>query len=298
MQETDTIGDSTYSLQLLMGHGPNGLGDGVKLEGVSALQDTGARTRNAVADVLALLESRVLGVSNSLGEVLLADVALGNALDGLDGLGDRVANGLSRAGDVDSQKTSVGVGSVVSRDVDARGSRRGLGEEREARGPLDGRLPAEESCEDSNLRLVRRPGGERARAREGEDKGIRLIQVRDALLTTVVLRSGRRQSLARLSIRDVVEELADPLGQISLVDTVADNGKVGLAVSSTAESGNSLLIDILGERGVVGEARRVSEAAVEGNRVRGVVGNLGGVVLGSGLSDVRDVVDFLGELVR
>jgi len=52
--------------------------------------------------------------------------------------------------------------------------------------------------------------------------------VRDTLLTTVVLGLLGLELLQGLS-RDIGEELAYPLAELALFDTVCDNGEVGLA---------------------------------------------------------------------
>ena len=98
-----------------------------------------------------------------------------------------------------------------------------------------------------------------------------------ALLTTVVL--GLLGALAELlqgSGRDVVEELADPLGELAVVSAVGDNGEVVLGVGALGEVLDGLGVEVLSVGGGRGRGSRGAEAAVESKAVGGVDGDSSG----------------------
>ena len=135
-------------------------------------------------------------------------------------------------------------------------------------------MTAEEGSEDSNLRLVEL-AGEGAGAGESDDHGVTTV-VRNALLTTVVLGlvlTGSRLLDGRG--RDVVEELAHPLGELAVVGAVGYDGEVWLRVGDLGEVFDGVGVEVLG----VGRGRSGgsgdAESAVEGKAVDGVGGHVG-----------------------
>lgn len=234
-----------------------------------------------------------LGVGNGLLDILLADVAAGDALENLDGLLGALADGGGGTGKLDGQEAGVGVGEVGGVDREARGAGGGLGEEAEARSPLDGGLAAEEGGENGNLRL----GRVDARAGESNDDGVSGAAAR-SLLTTKVLAGLGLEGLAASGGRgDVLEELANPLGEGVGSGTVGDDGDVGLGVDNVGEAGNVLLVQVL----LVGSRRTGveggTETSVEGDGVGVIEGNGGGIGIEGGLLGVEDTLDILVELV-
>lgn len=234
-----------------------------------------------------------LGVGNGLLDILLADVAAGDALENLDGLLGTLADGGGGTGKLDGQKAGVGVGEVGGVDREARGAGGGLGEEAEAGSPLDGGLAAEEGGENGDLRLGRVDAG----AGESNDDGVSGTAAR-SLLTTKVLAGLGLEGLAASGGRgDVLEELANPLGEGVGSGTVGDDGDVGLGVDNVGEAGNVLLVQVL----LVGSRRAGveggTEASVEGDGMGVIEGNGGGIGVEGGLLGVEDTLDILVELV-
>jgi hypothetical protein len=95
--------------------------------------------------------------------------------------------------------------------------------------------------------------------------------VGQALLAAVVLGGLRVQGLG--SGGDVVEELADPLGELAVVSAVGDNGEVVLGVGVLGEVLDGLGVEVLGVGRGRGRGSRGTEAAVESEAVGGVDGN-------------------------
>lgn len=248
---------------------------------------------NALVAELALLESVELGVGNGLGDVLLGDGTAGDALERLDGLLSSLADRGSLAGELDGQETGVRVGDVGGLDGKTRQAGGGLGEQAEARSPLDGGLAAEERSENSKLGL----GARDVSAREGNDHGV-AGGVAGTLLATVVLGGLGLERLAALGRGgQLTEELTGPAGQRLGRGAVSDEGNVGLGVDNVGEAGNVLLVHVLlvggRSRGVDGG----TEARVESDRV-GVVQSDGGSIGGeSGLLEAEDALNLLVELV-
>lgn len=248
---------------------------------------------NALVAELTLLESVELGVRNSLCDVLLGDGAAGNALEGLDGLLGSLADRGSLAGELDGQKTGIRVSHVGSLDGKTRQAGGGLGQQAEARSPLDGRLAAEERGEDGKLGL----GASDVSAREGNDHRV-AGGMAGALLTTEVLGGLGLERLAALGRGgQLTEELTGPARQGLGRSAVSDEGNVGLGVDNVREAGNVLLVHVLL---VGGRGRRVeggTETRVESDRV-GVVQSDGGSIGGeSGLLEAENALNFLVELV-
>lgn len=107
----------------------------------------------------------------------------------------------------------------------------------------------------------------------------------NTLLTTEVLGLGAGD-VGSGSGRNVVEELTNPLGQLTRLDTVGDNGEVGGSVGGFGEVGDSVGVEVLAQRGGGRRRSRDTETAVEGKTVGGVDGHL---------EDVTEEV-LLGEL--
>lgn len=264
----------TYRLDGLIRYTVDGLGDLVDLVSLGVVDKAVARELETSADILTVLKLLELGTSLSLSDLLAADLTSGDALDGLNGGLGGLSDGMGGAGDGGVQKTSIGVDGAGGLDLGGGGSL-GLAEDSETGGPLDGRLATKESAKDSNLWLVEL-ASEGAGAGEGNDEGVATV-VGKALLTTVVL--GLLGTLAELlerGGRDVVEELANPLGELAVVSTVGDNGEVGLGVCALGEVGDGLGVEVLGVGGLRGGGGRVAEAAVEGEAVGRVDGHVDG----------------------
>ncbi len=254
-----------------------------KLEWLATLDKPGTSGNETGLNVGNLLKGTVLGASNSLGEVLLGDVALRDGLDDLDGLSGGRADGLSWAREVDGEETSVGVCGVDGRDVGAWCGSGGLGEKGETWGPLDGGLSAQKSSKDSDLWLVAGSSSERAGAWERNNVGVVGAGVSNTLLSSEVL-GGWAGELA--AGPDIAEELTHPFGDLSLASTVGDNGDVGLGVGRLGELSDAVLVKILGQWSLGGWVQWCAEAGVKCNTVNGIASDLGGVVVGAVLLDV------------
>ena len=238
-----------------------------------------------------MLELLELGGGLCLGDLLAGDFASCNLLDGVNGSLGSLSDGLGRAGDGGVQETGVGVDGAGGLDLGG-GSGLGLAEDGETGRPLDGRLATEKGAEDSDLGLVEL-AGEGAGAGEGNDHGVATI-VGEALLTTVVL--GLLGALAELlegSGRDVVEELANPLGKVAVVGTVGDKSEVGLGVCALGEVLDGLGVEVLGVGRLRGGGGRVAEAAVEGEAVGRVDGHVDGAADEAGVGEVDQGQDLL-----
>ena len=229
-----------------------------------------------------------LGLGDRLGQVLLGDGALGDALESLDRLLGGLSDGRGGAVDLDGQQAGIRVGVVGGGYVGTRSAGGGLGQEAEARSPLDVGLAAEESDEHVDLG---RAGGERS-TREAENQRVGAL-LGDTLLTTVVLGGGRGQ-LGRRRLGNGLEERFDPLGQPDLVGTVGDDGDVGLGVGSLGEGRNGVLVQVARDGSGGGRVEGGAETVVEGNGVGGIQSEGRGVDLG--LLEMNDPLDILVEL--
>lgn len=263
----------TNLLDTLLRDAVNSLGRVVELVGLAALSKTSTRELKAAKDVLAMLELQVLGAGLGLLDILALDVATSNLLQRPNRLGRRTGNILGSTGDGDGEKAGVRVDEALGVDLRARVLLSRLGKERKARGPLDLRLAAEERADDGHLGLVG-AAGEGAGAREGDDHGV-LAGVGNTLLTTVVLGLRAVESLGGRGTAG--EELANPLGQVGVLGTVGDDGKVGLSVGLRRELGDGLGVEVLGIGGGRGGNERGAQAAVEGQAVDRVQSQLAGV---------------------
>lgn len=230
-----------------------------------------------------------LGLGDSLGEVLLGDTTSGDGLKTLDGLDGDLADGLTLAGDLDGEETSIGVGVVGGESLGAGVGGGGLGEKAETGGPLDVGGTAEETDEDGSLGLVGAKGG----TGETDDDGV-LAVLGDALLTTKVLGGGGVQ-VAGAGGGNTLEEGLNPLLETGLAGTIGDNGNVGLVVGNVGEGGDGVLVEVGRGRGVDGRVEGRTEAVVESDVVGGIEGDGGRV--DPSLLVVDAVLDKLVELV-
>lgn len=257
------------------------------------MHEAGSSLEDARSTELSLLKGVELGVGNSLGDVLLAHRAIRDALERLSGVLGGLANSGGRASKLNSQQAGVGVSEVGGRDGEASRPGGGLGEQAEARSPLDRGLATQQSSEDGNLGLRAVAVG----AGEGDDHGVATSVVRP-LLAAVVLGRLNLEGLAALRAgRDVLEELANPLGQGVGRRTVGDDSNVGLGVDDVGVASNVLLVQVLlgsRQRRVYGGA----EAGVEGDGVGVVEGQSGHIGVESSLLEVQDTLNILVELVR
>lgn len=282
-----------YSLQLISGNAIDTLGQRGEVSGLAAVDKTRTSLQKARRSQLSLLQNVELGVGNGLGNVILADAAIGNALQGLASLLSTLTDRGSVAGQLNGQQTSIRVSQVRGRDGETRGSSSGLGEEAEARGPLDGRLSTKKSSQDGNLRL----GASSIGSRESNDHSI-ATRMASSLLTAVVLGSLSLKGLAALGgSRNILEELANPVGQGISGGTIGNNSDVGLGVDNVGVAGNVLFVQVLLDgrrgRGVDGS----TEAVVEGNGMGVVEGESSNVGIEGGLLEVENSFDVFVELV-
>ena len=223
---------------------------------------------------MTILEFLELGGGLCLSDRLAGDLTRRDLVDSIDGSSGSLSNALGRASDGGEQKTSIGIDGTGSVDLGARGGL-GLAENGETRRPLNGRLATKKRAEDGDFRLVEL-ASERAGAREGNDHSVATVMCK-TLLTTVIL--GLLGTLAKLlegSGRDVVEKLANPLGELAVVGTVGDNSKVRLGVCALGEVLDGLGVEVLGVRCLRGGGSRVAETTVESKAVGRVDGHFDG----------------------
>lgn len=257
------------------------------------MDETGTGQQNAGATSAGLLEQVELGVGDGLGHVLLADGASGDGLKGLDGLLSSLANRGGGTRQLDGQKTSVRVGLVGGDNGETRSSGSGLGQEAEARGPLDGGLTTEKGSQNLDLGL----GASGVGSGEGNHNGV-ARGVASSLLTTKVLGGLSLEGLSAAGgSRNALEELVNPLGQGLRASTVGDNGNVGLGVDDIGEAGNVLLVDVLLEGSSGGGVQGGTETRVEGHGVSVVQSEAGNVGVDGGLLVGQDSFNLLVELV-
>ena len=262
----------THLLDGLFCYTVNLLGNLVDLVRLGVVDQTVTSKLQTGADVLAVLELLELGGGLCLGDLFAGDLTGGNLLDGINGGLGGLGDSLGGSGDGGVEETGVGVDGAGGLDLGSLSS--GLAELGEALRPLDGRLASKERAEDGDLGLVKL-AGEGAGAGESNDHGVAAV-VGDTLLTTVVLGLvGTGVGLLERGAGDVLEELANPLGELAVVGTVGDDGEVGLRVGDLGVPLNGLGVEVLG----VGRGRSGgggdTEAAVEGEAVGGLGGHVG-----------------------
>jgi hypothetical protein len=83
--------------------------------------------------LLGVIQNVELGVGNSLGDIFLADRAVGNGLEGLHGGLSTLADGGSRARKLDGEETSIGVSEVRGGNRESGGASGCLGKKAVAR---------------------------------------------------------------------------------------------------------------------------------------------------------------------
>lgn len=243
-------------------------------------------------------ESAELGQSNGLLNILAGDLAGGGLLEGVDNILAGGGNLIGLAGEGDSEETGVRVGVVLGRDVELREALGGLGEEREAGGPLDGGLAAEQSSEDGGLGLEA-SSAKGAGAGEGNYGGAAVLGG-DTLLTTEVLASLGGLDLVLAgggTSGQILEELADPLGNIGGVGAGGDETNVGFGVGILGELSEGITRQVLLVRGGLGGGDGSTQATVEGNTVGGIKGNVLGAGGESQLLVLEEIDDNLLQFV-
>lgn len=235
-----------------------------------------------------------LRLGDRLSEDLLGDAKLRHTLQSLDSLHSTLTGRHGRASHLNGEETSVTVGQVLSNNLGARGIGRSLGENAEARSPLDARLAAKQSAQDSDVGFV---GGE-VGAGEGDNHSIGTGQ-RSSLLTTIVLRwlgEERQRAVGGRSL-DIPEERLDPLAQAGLAGAVGDNRDVRLGIDTLSERGDRVLVQVWSQRCRVGWVNGGTETFVEGDCVS-VIQSLGqGTLGGLLLLQLQDMLDLLVEFV-
>ena len=287
------VSSFTYSLHLLSSDILDSLHQAGRLVRLARVDNAGADEVESRLPQLGLIEGVELGVGNSLGNVLLGYLAVGNALQGLDSSLSTLTDRSGSTRQLNSEETSIGVRDIRGGEREAGDVRRGLGEEAVSGRPLDGRLTTQQGGQHGNLGLGRSVAG----AGEGDDHGVS-TGVACPLLTAVVLGSLRTELLAGLGRgRYILEELANPLGQVLGSSAISHESQVGLHVDSVREAGNVLLVHVLairrGRRGV----DRGAEAIVEGDGVGVVESDSRDIVVEAVLLESQNALNVLMEFV-
>lgn len=203
------------------------MGNLANLVGLAAVDQAGAGGLETSVEGLQGLQGTELGQGNGLLDVLAGDLAGGGLLENVNDVLAGGSNLVSLAGEGDSEETGVRVGEVLGRDVDLVEALGGLGQKGEARSPLDGGLAAEQSSQDGSLGLEA-SSAESAGTGEGDHDGVAGLGG-NALLTAVVLASlgGLDLVLAGGGTGgEILEELANPLGDIGRVGASGDKSDV------------------------------------------------------------------------
>lgn len=236
------------------------------------MQDGRTGSRDAGATGLLGGQRIEAGLGNSLGNILLGGRATGNGLEDLDGsISSRANSGGRLASDLQGQQAGIRVSQVAGDHLGAVDASRGLGQQGEARGPLNVRLATEQSSQDLNGSV----GGVQAAGREGNDDSVARGGL-DAVLAAKVLGGGAGEGAA--GVGGLLEELVNPLAQGNLGSAIGNQGKVGAGVGGAGELGDTGVAQVAaegrGRRGVQG----LTQAGVEGNGVDSIQG--GGQVVG------------------
>lgn len=264
----------TYLLDLLLGDILESLSNLVDLVGLVAVDEAGPGSLKTGLEGLDGLQSAELGEGNGFLDVLGGDLTGGGLLEGVD---DVLAGGtdlVGLAGQGDGEKTGIGVGVVLGGNAELAESLGGLGQKGEAGGPLDSGLAAQKGSENGSLGLVA-CGAESAGTGEGDHNRVADLGG-NALLTTVVLGGDGRQNVVFAGGVDgggVLEELANPLGDLSGVGATGDKSDVGLGVGTLSELGQGIAGDVLLVGGRLGGGDGGAQTAVESNTVGGIDGN-------------------------
>lgn len=257
---------------MLLANAVEALGDLTDLVRLGAVDQGRARGLQTGLEGLDRLEGTELGQSNCLLDLIAGNLTSSGLLEGVDDVLAGGGNLTGVSGKRNGEETGVRVGVVLGRGTDLREALGGLGQERGARGPLDGRLTTKERGEDGSLGLVA-SGAECAGTREGDHEGVSGL-AGDALLTTVVFRSNLVLDLvlagAAASAGELLEELTGPLGELGRVGTATDKSNVGLGVGVLGELREGLHVEVFlkGDGGVRGDV--LTQTAVESKTVGGI----------------------------
>lgn len=167
---------------------------------------------------------------------------------------------------------------------------RGLGQQGEARGPLDVGLAAKQGSQDLDGGV----GGVQAAGGEGNNDSVARGGL-DAVLAAEVLGGGAGEGTA--GVGGLLEELINPLAQGNLGSAIGNQGEVGAGVGGAGELGDTGVAQVAAKGRGRREVQGLTQAGVEGNGVGSVQG--GGQVVGRvlGLLDVEGGLDVLGQLV-
>ena len=288
----------TYLLDLLLGDLLESLSNLVDLVGLVAVDKAGAGSLKTGLEGLDRLQSAELGEGNGLLDVLGSDLTGGGLLEGVD---DVLAGGtdlVGLAGQGDGEKTGIGVGVVLGGNAKLAEALGGLGQKGEAGGPLDSGLAAQKSSENGSLGLVA-CGAESAGSGESDHNSVADLGG-NALLTTVVLGGDGRQNVVFAGGVDgggVLEELANPLGDLSGVRAGGDQSDVGLGVGTLSELGQGIAGDVLLVGGRLGGGDGGAQTAVESDTVGSIDSNGLRVGVDGLLLVLEELADNLVQLV-
>lgn len=288
--------EKTYILDLRLSDAVEALGNLTNLVRLAAVDQGSTGGLKAGLEGLSGLESTELGQRNGLLDLVTSNLPGSRLLENVNHVlaGSSNLVGLSR--DCNGEETGVGVGVVFGCDTDLREALGGLGEERETRSPLDGRLAAEEGRKNGSFRLVAR-SAKGARAREGNHNGVSRLG-RDTLFATIVLGGsvGPHFELARAaSAGDLCEELTNPPGHLCGGRAASNDGDVRFSVGVLGKLGDGIGREVLFERATGGGSNVLTQTAVEGKSVGSVNGDVLSIG-GKGLLSVLDEVE--DELVQ
>ena len=245
------------------------------------------------------LQSTELGVGSGLLDFFRGDFTSSDLLEHVDhGLAGR-SHLADVTGQGDGQQPGVGVGVVGGRDLQLLDVLGGLREQREARGPFDGGLAAQQRRQHRHGRLVA-CGAEGTGAREGQHEGVAGL-AGDPLLASVVFRRAVVLHLVRAGAAaragQALEELADALRQVRRRRARADQCDVGLGVRVLGEFRHGLRVQVLVRRRGANGRDACAQSAVEGQSVGRVDSNGLGVRREEVLLQLEEVDDVLVQFV-
>lgn len=261
----------TYLLNLLLRDLLKSLGNLADLVGLATVDQAGAGGLEAGLESLDGLESTELGQSGGLLDVLTSNLASGGLLEGVDDAFTGSANLVGLAGQSDSEKTGVRVSEVLGGNVELGEAVGGLRQERETGGPFDGGFAAQQGGQDGSLGLEA-SSAECAGTGERNHNGVAGLG-RDTLLTTEVL--GRLGGLylelaGGTAGREVLEELAHPLGDVGGAGTSGNESNVRLGIGILGELGQGIGRQVFLVWGAQGRGDGGAQAAVESDAVSGI----------------------------
>ncbi|KAB5583682.1 hypothetical protein GE09DRAFT_308169 [Coniochaeta sp. 2T2.1] len=282
--------EGTYSLQLLRCNRLQSLHGRRNIKRLAAGDQLSASGDDASSAGLANRQKVEPGVGNGLGDILLRDVSVGDALEGLDRLLGCLLDATGRARDGDGEETGVRVGVVVGGGRDTGRAGGSLGEEGEASGPLDVALAAEKGGEDRDLGLAVRQGG----TGESDDVSVCAGTAGARLAAEVLAGSGVEAQVARAGGGNGLEEGLAPLGELGLSGTIGHQGDVALVVDGLGIACDRVLVQVGAEGSGARRVESGAEAGVESNGVSGVKGEGCGIDLG--LLQVQSMLNLFVEL--